>query len=388
MEIPRGGSGFLPRSSFGDLVHALRRKGYTVIAPSRLDGVVTLQPIEGATEIASGLRDQQKPGSYRLVEGDKDLCFEYVVGPDSPKRFLFPSRHRLFQFHVEAGTFMLDAGPPQVPKLAFVGIRPCEIAAIKVQDRAFGVDESGAPRCVSEPFYAETRRLALFVAVNCTRPGGNCFCLSMGTGPQATEGHDLALTELRGGFVLAVGSARGAELARELPVREATSTEVELAEFKLDAAREHMGRRLQVDGLARALDEAVESPLWNDVARRCLSCGNCTLVCPTCFCSTVTESTTFLDDKIDRRREWESCFTHQFSYTTAGPVRNTIRGRYRHWVRHKLCTWWDQFGLSGCVGCGRCITWCPSGIDITEEAARICQAGTSTEAPVAKEVTS
>jgi len=195
----------------------------------------------------------------------------------------------------------------------------------------------------------------------------------MGTGPAAEVGFDLSLTELRAGFVITAGSVAGRKLLRELPVREPASAELELAEIKLHNAREHMGHKLDTNGLKEILDDTIEHPQWNDVAKRCLSCGNCTMVCPTCFCSTVTDSTAPGDERIARNRHWESCFSHQFTYTTGGPVRNTIRGRYRHWMRHKLSTWFDQFGCSGCVGCGRCITWCPVGIDLTAEAARIRQ---------------
>ncbi len=349
----------------------LLARGYRVIAPVLRDGVIRLRSVTAADQMAHGLRDQQEPGAYRLAPGDTDLSFEYVVGPDSAKGSLFPPAQRLYQFHLEKDRFVLDAGPEQVPKLAFVGVRPCDLAAMRTQDRVFGADNPGTLRCESEVYYVETRRQAFVVAVNCIHPSGTCFCVSMGTGPEASTGFDVALTELRDGFLLATGSERGVELAAHLPTRAPSPTELELAELKMRAAREHMGRSLDTHGLKEMLDETLEHPQFDNVATRCLSCGNCTLVCPTCFCSTVSDATELSDNKATRTRQWESCYTHQFTYTTAGPVRNTIRGRYRHWFRHKLGTWFDQFGMSGCVGCGRCITWCPVGIDLTAEAVRI-----------------
>ena len=376
MTVTRIGSRlYLNRSDLDRLVQALRGQGYQVLGPQVADGVVAMRPLESTDQLPQGVRDQQAGGSYRLVDGQPELTFEYVVGQDSPKQHLFPANMRLFQFHLEGSAFVLDAGPPQVPKLAFLGVRPCELAAIAVQDRVFALDEPGTFRCESEPWYQQVRQQAMFIAVNCIHPGGTCFCASWGTGPQASRGFDLALTELRDGFVVEVGSKQGAALAGVLPLRETSPAEVELAELKLQRAREHMGRQLDTGGLPELLEQNLEHPEWDDVARRCLSCGNCTMVCPTCFCCSVTDATDLAGDKATRTRQWESCYTHQFTYTIAGPERNTIRGRYRHWLRHKLGTWHKQFGTSGCVGCGRCITWCPVGIDLTEEVRRIRQQG-------------
>jgi ferredoxin len=362
---------YLARSALDDLVQALRKQGYTVLGPKVVDGDIAMRPLESAEELPAGICDQQQGGAYRLTDGQPELAFEYVVGPDSPKRHLFPAHQQLFQFHVDGKGFVLDAGLPQVPKLAMLGVRPCELAAIEVHDRVFALNDPGTFRCESEPWYLQVRQQAMFIAVNCTHPGGTCFCASWGTGPRATKGFDLALTELRDGFVLEVGSKQAMALASVLPVRETTPAELELADLKLERAREHMGRQLDVQGLQELLEQSVEHPEWEEVARRCLSCGNCTMVCPTCFCCTVTDTTDLSGTKVSRTRQWESCFTHQFTYTVAGPERNTIWGRYRHWLRHKLGTWWEQFGTSGCVGCGRCITWCPVGIDLTEEIHRI-----------------
>ena len=363
---------FLSRPALDELIQVLRGQGYSVLGPRMVDGVISLRPIESASQLPQGVSDKQEGGSYQLVDGEPELAFQYVVGSDGPKRYLFPANLRLFEFHVEKDNFVLDVGPPQVPKLAMLGVRACELAAIEVQDRVFGTDDPRTFRCESEPWYMQIRQEALIIAVNCTRPSGNCFCASWGTGPEAFKGFDLALTELRDGFIVHVGTERGAMLVNQLPVREPTQAELELAEIKLERARENMGRQLNTVGLKELLDEGIEYTEWDDVARRCLSCGNCTMVCPTCFCCTVSDSTDLAaTQQVARTRQWESCFTHQFTYTTAGPERNTIRGRYRHWLRHKLCTWWEQFGSSGCVGCGRCITWCPVGIDLTEEVRRL-----------------
>jgi sulfhydrogenase subunit beta (sulfur reductase) len=363
---------YLARQALDELVQVLRKQGYTVVGPRLINGAISLQPIESAAQLPKGVSDEQDGGSYRVVEGDPDLTFQYVVGPDGPKQYLFPANLPLFQFHVDGDKFVLDVGLPQVPKLAMLGVRACELAAIEVQDRVFGMDDPRLFRCESEPWYTQIRRESLMIAVNCTRPGGTCFCASWGTGPEAVKGFDLALTEMRDGFLVRVGTDRGAKLLAELPVREPTPAEHELAEIKLQRACERMGRGLDTVELKELMDRNIEHPEWNDVAARCLSCGNCTMVCPTCFCCTVQDTTTLAaTNEIGRVRQWESCFTHQFTYMISGAERNTIRGRYRHWLRHKLCTWWEQFGCSGCVGCGRCITWCPVGIDLTEEVRRL-----------------
>ncbi len=362
---------FLPRSALNELIGVLRQQGYTVLGPTIRHHAVSLQPIDSAQDLPRGINDEQNGGHYRIIEGDPDLSFEYVVGPDSPKSYLFPAKLPLFQFHVADGTFILDETQPEVPRYAMIGVRPCDLAAIRVQDRVFGIDDPNTFRCESETWYRQARQQALFIAVNCTSPSGTCFCMSWGTGPQATEGFDLAMTELREGFIVCAGSDRGHSLITQLPVRPPVAAELELAELKLERAREQMGRHLETHGIKELLDQELEHPEWNDVARRCLSCGNCTMVCPTCFCCTVTDSTYLKDSRVTRTRYWESCYTHQFTHTVSGPERNTIRGRYRHWLRHKLSTWWDQFGTSGCIGCGRCITWCPVGIDLTEEITRI-----------------
>lgn len=370
-DIQRRAPAFLPREALDELIRVLRELGYTVLGPVVVNQAISLQPIQTAAQLPRGLRDEQDGGHYRLIAGDPALTFEYVVGPDGPKRYLFPPQLELFSFHVEDENFALDEGCPQAPQLAMLGIRPCELAAIRVQDRVFGLARPGTFRCESEAWYSQARQQALLVAVDCTHPSGTCFCASWGTGPMATEGFDLALTELRNGFILKVGSERGAAVASRLPLRDPTEAELQLAELLLQRAREQMGRHLETEGVKELLDAKLEHPEWDEVARRCLSCGNCTMVCPTCFCSTVSDVTTLGGKTVTRVRQWESCYTLQFTYTTTGPERNTIRGRYRHWLRHKVGTWWDQFGMSGCVGCGRCITWCPVGIDLTEEIDRL-----------------
>lgn len=375
---------FLPHSELKPMIEHLQKEGYTVLGPGLVDGVVSLRTLRTVDDLARGLRDEQSPGRYRVRSADgpdarspaadPDLYFQHVVGPDSLKRWFFPPSQLLFKLHVEGSHFAVDEGPPAPPQLAFLGVRPCEIAALAIQDRVFGAHDPQTFRCETNPYYTQARRSAFLIAVNCTRPGGNCFCASMGTGPAVERGFDLAMTELRSGFVVETGSPRGAELIRKLAVREPSPAELELAELRLAQARNSMGRRMDTEGLAGALENSIEHPHWDEVAKRCLGCGNCTMVCPTCSCSSMVDSSDLDGRGAARWRVWESCFTHQFTYLTGGPHRTSIRARYRHRVRHKLSTWLEQYGGGfACVGCGRCITWCPVGIDITEEVAAIRQ---------------
>jgi ferredoxin len=256
-------------------------------------------------------------------------------------------------------------------KFAFIGVRPCEIHAIAIQDKVFLNGE------YSDPFYKARRQDLFIVAVNCGRAGGTCFCASMDTGPKATFGFDLALTEVleagRHYFVVEVGTELGAEILREVPHKAASGEEKATAERIVAKTAGQMGRTMDTRGIKDLLYRNYENPRWDDVAKRCLTCGNCTMVCPTCFCVTVEDLTDLTGEHAERWRKWDSCFTMDFSYIHGGSVRASVMARYRQWMTHKLATWIDQFGTSGCVGCGRCITWCPVAIDITEEASAIRQ---------------
>ncbi len=351
------------------LVGALRERGYAVLGPIVRDGAIVYDELERADELPVGWTDRQDGGTYRLERREDEARFGYAVGPHSWKQFLFPPRVRLWQARRNGrGDIEVEEEPHDGPPLAFFGVRSCELHAIAIQDRIFVGGR------VVDRDYALRRENVFVVAVNCFEPGGTCFCVSMGTGPKVDSGYDLVLTEIledEHRLLVEAGSERGAEILRELPGRTAGASDRDAAGRATDAARGKMGRHMEASDLRDLLERNLEHPRWDDVAERCLTCGNCTLVCPTCFCSTVEEVTDLEGEHAERWREWDSCFTLDHSYIHGGAIRSSGRSRYRQWMTHKLGTWHDQFGTSGCVGCGRCIAWCPVGIDITEEVAAI-----------------
>jgi sulfhydrogenase subunit beta (sulfur reductase) len=350
------------------LLGELRAAGYTVIGPTRQDDAIVYDEVEGIADLPRGWTDHHEPGVYRLERRDDDAVFGYVVGPRSLKTYLHPSQVVIWSATRDAEGFA-PREPEPAPRYAFVGARPCEIAAMAVQDRVF-LDGLG-----KDPTYAGRREGIFVVAVNCVEPGGTCFCVSMGTGPSATEGFDIALTEVIDDgvhhFVAEAGSDAGAEMLERVEARPASDAEMETAAGLVESAAGAMGRTLDTEGIRDLLAANLESPVWERIAERCMYCANCTMVCPTCFCATVEDRLDLSGTRADRIRSWDSCFISEFSYIHGGPLRTSGAARYRQWLTHKLGSWYDQFGTSGCVGCGRCITWCPVGIDITAEAAAI-----------------
>jgi ferredoxin len=359
----------IDRDGLDALIACLAADGYAVMGPAVRDGAIVYDAIGGVGDLPAGWTDHQAPGHYRLERREDDALFGYAVGPQSWKRFLYPPMQTLWTMRRD-GDAVSVAPPPAAPeRYAFFGVRACELSAMAVQDRVFAAGP------YPDQGYARRRRDAFIVAVNCGQAGGTCFCVSLHTGPKAEAGFDLALTEVLDGarheFVVEVGSDAGAAVFARLPHLAASREALAAAAAATARAAAGQGRTLNTTGLKELLQASPEHPRWDAVAERCLACANCTMVCPTCFCTTVEDHSDLTGQTAERVRSWDSCFSLDFSYLHGGAVRQSGRARYRQWITHKLSSWIDQFGTSGCVGCGRCITWCPVGIDITEEAAAI-----------------
>jgi ferredoxin len=356
----------LPAARLDALVALLHEDGLDVHGPTVRDDAIVLAPLADAAALPHGWTGEQAPGAFRLRRRDDAAVFGFTHGADSWKKLLHPARLRLWSAERGADGFVVrEDADPKAP-LALLGVRACDLRAIAVQDRVL----QQGPHV--DAVYAARRADAFVVAVDCGEPGGTCFCQSMGTGPAAAAGFDLALTELDAAapshrFVVRVGSARGQAVVDRLALAPATAADAAAVAALVAAARGKMGRAMDPVAARALLASRPESPHWQDVAQRCLTCGNCTMVCPTCFCTTVEDTSDLSGDIAERWRSWDSCFTFGFSHVVGGPVREAPAARYRHWITHKLSSWYEQFDESGCVGCGRCITWCPVGIDITAE---------------------
>jgi sulfhydrogenase subunit beta (sulfur reductase) len=348
------------------LLTALAGQGYRVIGPKVGHGAIVHGEIASIADLPRGYASDQTPAQYRMQDRGHEALFAYGVAANPWKEFLLPAVLRLCRFERQDGALRAVPDEAAPSRLAFVGVRPCEVHAIAIQDKVLAAGE------YVDPSYKAQRDSLFIVAVNCGQAGRTCFCASMKTGPRAAGGFDLVLTEVveaaRHFFLVEIGSARGADLMGGVPHRKAGAEDEQAADAVVAHAAAHMGRSLDTDGLKDVLYRNHAHPRWDDVAARCLTCANCTMVCPTCFCTTFDDTSDLAGSCGERRRMWDSCFTLDFSYIHGGSIRRSARARYRQWLTHKLASWIDQFGTAGCVGCGRCITWCPVGIDITAEA--------------------
>jgi formate hydrogenlyase subunit 6/NADH:ubiquinone oxidoreductase subunit I len=349
-----------------------------VIGPTVRDGAITYEPLKSISDLPAGWTDEQEPARYRLKKSDSPAFLAYSLGAQSWKPYLHPAEKRLFAAEKQRGVFHIlnNNEIPPAPR-AFLGVRACELTAIKAQDRVLLGDK------YRDPIYAARRESTLILAVQCTHAAATCFCASVGSGPKVSNGFDLLLTEVvdQDGhrFVVEAGTDRGMGLLARLDAEPAPEADLAAVQLAV-ASAEHQQRNLNTTGVKEFLDENFDHPHWDTIAGRCLSCANCTMVCPTCFCTTVDDTTDVGGTHAERWRRWDSCFTQSFSYIHGGSVRTSAKARYRQWMTHKLAAWSEQFGRSGCVGCGRCITWCPAAIDITEEVRAMREGGVRADA--------
>jgi len=352
----------LERDRLQVLLDAIRVEGFRILGPTVRDEAIVYDDVSRVEDLPIGWTDEQEAGRYRLCKRSDQEVFGFISGPHSPKQFLFLPQEIIWKVVREGNGFRFVDTPRTCAPLAFFGVRSCDLRAIDIQDKVF---------MPVDPRYRARREKTLIVAVQCGLAGKTCFCASMGTGPRATGNFDLALTEIfekpRHYFLVELGTERGADIMEHVPHLGATASDLEKAEAATRRALSQMGRTMETSDVKDLLYRNYEHPQWDDVAKRCLTCANCTLVCPTCFCGTLKDTTDLSGDQSERWRQWDSCFNLEHSYLHGGNIRPSPKARYRQWMTHKLATWQDQFGTSGCVGCGRCITWCPVGIDITAE---------------------
>jgi ferredoxin len=360
-------AGFLPRTGFQTLLDALQRAGYRCVGPQVRDGAIIYDTLDKAGALPQGVSDRQGPGQYRLEKTASPRYFSWANGPQALKPFLFAPREAMWRSERDAhGAIHFSETMPAAEMLAVIGARACDLAALRLQDRHFLHGR------FADPYYAARRENIFLVAVHCTHSADTCFCASTGDGPHATQDFDIALSELDDGYLVQAGSHKGSAITAKLPLVAATDAQRQIAEQEVQDAARRQTRGLPSRNLRDVLFANLEHPRWENVAERCLSCGNCTSVCPTCFCHGETDETALDDRQSQHVRQWDSCFTQGHSYIHGMTIRADTRMRYRQWLTHKLGSWHDQYGRSGCVGCGRCIAWCPVGIDITEEAAAVC----------------
>ncbi len=359
----------LSAEGLDEIVQILRSDGRTVIGPRIRDGVITPEEIEHGDELPRGWTEEQDGGHYRLVPTGTQEVFASATPARPWKRYLQPERTLLVRARRGVdGTIEISEGPTEQPRLAFFGIRSCDLASLGILDRVF-LDPDA-----NDPTYAARRSDLFIVAAACNKPASTCFCASMGTGPTPRGGFDLVIRELSGGadieYLIETGSDQGTTLLSHLIGRPAEPTHIDRAAEFHGGAVDAMGRELRPEDPPLAAAH-LDHPRWDDVAERCMTCGNCTMSCPTCFCGTTEDHTDLTSSETERWRVWDSCFNLDFTHLHGGSVRTSNKSRYRQWLLHKLVTWHDQFGSSGCVGCGRCITWCPVGIDLTAEVAAL-----------------
>ncbi len=355
-------------SDLESLFSALHQQNYINIGPVARDGAIMLEELDSFTNLAKGYYEDQGRGSYYLDHLADQSLFGYSVGPQSLKKYLHPSRRLLWSARKKENGFDLQL--PQAPeKMAFWGVRNCDLEAIRILDRVFLQGH------VVNEWYQQLRKEMFVIAAGCSHPSGNCFCTSMNGSPMPVGDFDLALVEVIGGerqfFLTEVASKRGHDLCVELGFAKAGEADVHAAREVINHAEEQMPPRFTVDETRDLLRNNLEHKHWEEVAARCLSCANCTMVCPTCFCTTTEDVIDLTGDHTERWLRQDSCFTAEYSYIHGGVVRSSTKSRYRQWITHKFMNWHDQFGTAGCVGCGRCVAWCPMGIDITQELAAI-----------------
>jgi ferredoxin len=349
------------------LFSTLQQAGYQIYGPRVRDGAIQFGPLDDVSSLPVGVTNDQQPGKYRLHNTDSQRLFDWNHGPQGLKPLCFAPREVLWQETSEPFDFKRTI--PEVKPTAVIGVRACDLAALAIQDHQFLLEMR------PDPHYGQRRESLLLIGVDCAHSAPTCFCASTGDGPALDVGYDIGMAELNDGFLLWHQSDKGRAIIEQLSLQPADDAQLGAMLLATTRSAQEQERHLPEKEDLMHLYRRLEHVHWEEVAERCLSCGNCTAVCPTCFCYQTEHEMALTGESAEMVRNWDSCFSPTHSDMGHFQVRTSTKYRYRQWMTHKLAGWQVQQQRIGCTGCGRCIVWCPVGIDLTQEVTAVLEEG-------------
>jgi sulfhydrogenase subunit beta (sulfur reductase) len=311
-------------------------KDYEVFAPVRRESLVRFDKIKQGREVL-------------LDSGNPKI---------SPKGILFPQSEILFNYRSEGDTVAIEVPSNEEKPYLIFGVHPCDAMSLTMLEKVFGGK-------YKDPYYLERKSKAVVVSTGCPHPPPTCFCTSVGGGPFSPTGSDLLFIEIGDEYVIQIVSDKGRKLLEDTGLGEADKEKLALRDNVMKRAEAAMGSRVETGGLKEKLDNLFDDPVWGPLTEKCLGCGICTYLCPTCHCFDVLDEAVGPDGK--RLRIWDSCLFPLFTLQASGAnPRRTVRERYRQRIMHKFSYLVEEHALIGCSGCGRCVTECPVNLDIRQ----------------------
>jgi sulfhydrogenase subunit beta (sulfur reductase) len=303
---------------------------YKVIAPQIVDGISQFHPISPDSEL---------------------VLNESINTRYPPKSLFLPQSEVMLRYNPQLNKMEnVEVLPDQ--RIIF-GIRPCDANAITLLDTVFDTEE------YRDPYWTAHRSSSTIIGLGCNKPQSTCFCTTVGYGPFNHDGMDALMTEIDDNYFIEVFSEKGETLFSELPF--ASEEEQEKVKRHQTQVAESMTIAFETENLKHTLDNLFESNFWGEIAESCLGCGVCTFLCPTCFCFDIVDEV----QRNKRVRNWDTCMFRIYSQEASGHnPRPTQAERTRQRLMHKYSYWLDHIGKIGCTGCGRCVRYCPVGLDI------------------------
>lgn len=296
---------------------------------------------------------------FDWIHSGGEVSLNHTNSTKPPKEILLPQPETLFSYSSTDDTAGIEVPlGKERPRLIF-GIRPCDARSFLFLDRVFNEEK------YRDVYYLNRRDGMVIVAIGCIKPRVTCFCTSVGGGPFSTEGSDLLLIDIGGEYVVQVVTDNGAKLTVEMNLKDAEGDKLSLTRKVIQDAESSMAPKMKIDGLKENLDTRFTDPIWAPLTEKCISCGVCTYLCPTCYCFDIVDDSG--NSGGERVRIWDSCQFPLFTLQASGiNPRPTTKERYRQRLMHKFSYCLDNEGQIGCVGCGRCVTECPVNLDIRQ----------------------